>query len=78
MHVMEWDALQNGSDIRGVAMPAQGVSAAEVNLTPEVMRRLGLAFVHWLARSLDREPAALTVSAGRDSRISGPPLMTAP
>jgi phosphomannomutase len=77
MHVMDWNALQNGSDIRGVAMPAEGVSATAVNLTPEVMRGLGLAFVHWLVRSLGREAAGLTVSAGRDSRISGPPLMTA-
>jgi phosphomannomutase len=74
---MDWNALQNGSDIRGVAMPAKDGSATEVNLTPEVMRRLGLAFARWLARSLGREAAGLTLSAGRDSRISGPPLMTA-
>lgn len=74
---MNWDALQNGSDIRGVAMPTEGIPPTEVNLTPEVMRRLGLAFVHWLAGSIGRETAALTVSAGRDCRISGPALMTA-
>ncbi len=74
---MNWNALQNGSDIRGVAMPTEGDSATEVNLTPEVMWRLGLAFVHWLARSLGREATVLTVSVGRDSRVSGPPLMTA-
>jgi phosphomannomutase len=74
---MDWKALQNGSDIRGVALPTEGVPASSVNLTPEVMRRLGLAFLRWLAGSLGRDPGTLTVSAGRDSRVSGPPLMEA-
>lgn len=68
----QWQRLQNGSDIRGVAL--EGVLDEPVNLTPEVSYRLGQAFVSWLAAKLDKDSAALTVSVGRDSRLSGPAL----
>ena len=68
---MEWKKLQNGSDIRGVAL---GTGAT---LTPEVMRRIGGAFAVWLADRLKRSAVDLTVSVGRDSRLSGPVLMSA-
>lgn len=68
---MEWKKLQNGSDIRGVAL---GTGAT---LTPEVMRRIGGAFAVWLADRLERSAVDLTVSVGRDSRLSGPVLMSA-
>jgi len=70
-----WKKLQNGSDIRGVAL--EGVENEPVNLTPEIATILGKAFVTWLAEKLGRSPAELTVSVGRDSRISGPELMAA-
>jgi len=77
MRVMDWKALQNGSDIRGIALAPDGGAGADVNLTPVVVRRLGVAFVRWLARTLESEPQALTIAVGRDSRISGPALLAA-
>lgn len=68
----EWQRLQNGSDIRGVAL--EGVVGESVNLTPEVAYRLGQAFVSWLSTKLGKATAELTVSVGRDSRLSGPAL----
>ncbi|MGB7247646.1 MAG: phosphomannomutase/phosphoglucomutase [Phormidesmis sp.] len=69
----DWQRLQNGSDIRGVAL--EGVVGESVNLTPEVAHRLGQAFVSWLAKKLGKDGKNLVVSVGRDSRISGPALM---
>ncbi|MBC8876003.1 MAG: phosphomannomutase/phosphoglucomutase [Planctomycetes bacterium] len=63
--------LQNGSDIRGVAM--EGVPGEPVSLTPDVVRRIGAAFVAWL-RQKEGSAAALRISVGMDSRISGPKL----
>ncbi|WP_299409129.1 phosphomannomutase/phosphoglucomutase [Acaryochloris sp. IP29b_bin.148] len=71
----DWPQLQNGSDIRGVAL--EGVEGEAVNLTPEVAKILGMAFVHWLAQTLNQSVSELTVAVGRDSRISGPTLMDA-
>jgi phosphomannomutase len=69
----EWQRLQNGSDIRGVAL--EGVAGEAVNLTPEIAYLLGQAFVTWLADKLSKAAADLVVSLGRDSRLSGPALM---
>ncbi|MGB3298524.1 MAG: phosphomannomutase/phosphoglucomutase [Phormidesmis sp.] len=68
-----WQRLQNGSDIRGVAL--EGVADESVNLTPAVAFRLGQAFVTWLANQQGKAASDLVVSVGRDSRISGPALM---
>ena len=38
---MNWFGLQNGSDIRGVAL--EGVADEPVTLTPEIVRTLGWA-----------------------------------
>ncbi len=70
-----WKQLQNGSDIRGVAL--EGVPDEAVNLTPDVVRTLGKAFVSWLSQTLGKSPAEMTISVGRDSRLSGPELMQA-
>ncbi|WP_034934697.1 phosphomannomutase/phosphoglucomutase [Gloeocapsa sp. PCC 73106] len=75
MENFNWNQLQNGSDIRGVAL--EGVPDESVNLTPEVTRRLGKAFAQWVATTTGKSPEALTISLGRDSRISGPQLMQA-
>ena len=73
MENVNWKALQNGSDIRGVALP--GVSGEEVNLTPEIANLLGQAFVTWLEKKVSRNATKLIVSVGRDSRLSGLTLM---
>ncbi|MBD2256540.1 phosphomannomutase/phosphoglucomutase [Pseudanabaena sp. FACHB-2040] len=72
---VNWAALQNGSDIRGVAL--DGVPDEAVNLTPDVVTILGKAFVTWLASQLEKPAAELTIAVGRDSRLSGPTLMQA-
>ncbi|TFH25838.1 MAG: phosphomannomutase/phosphoglucomutase [Bacteroidia bacterium] len=64
--------LQNGSDIRGVAL--QGVPGEEVNLTPGVAELLGNSFAEWLRRN---GHGAGKVAVGTDSRISGPALKKA-
>ncbi len=59
-------SLQNGSDIRGVAL--EGVENEPVTLTPEIVRTIGYAFAQWLAGRLGR--TGLRVSVGHDSRLS--------
>ncbi|MEL6938377.1 MAG: phosphomannomutase/phosphoglucomutase, partial [Cyanobacteria bacterium J06598_1] len=44
--------------------------------TPEIAYKLGQAFVTWLAKTQDKAAGDLVISVGRDSRISGPALMT--
>lgn len=71
----DWKKLQNGSDIRGVAM--EGVPDEKVNLTPEIISRIAKSFVIWLTEKLGKSPEQLTISVGRDSRLSGQILMKA-
>ena len=72
MQDFNWQKLQNGSDIRGVAIA--GVPNEAVNLTPEIAKILGQAFATWLARKLDKPTTDLLISVGRDSRLSGAEL----
>ncbi|MEM1254979.1 MAG: phosphomannomutase/phosphoglucomutase [Cyanobacteria bacterium P01_H01_bin.21] len=73
MQDFNWKKLQNGSDIRGVAI--DGIPDEPVNLTPEIAQRLGQAFTTWLATKLNKSTTELQLAIGRDSRISGPDLM---
>jgi phosphomannomutase len=75
MQELTWKTLQNGSDIRGVAL--EGVADEAVNLTPEVVSVLGKAFVQWLEQKLGTAATDLTISVGRDSRLSGEVLIQA-
>jgi phosphomannomutase len=72
---INWQKLQNGSDIRGVALP--GVPDEVVNLTPDVVKTLGNAFVHWLTQQGNQPATELTIAIGRDSRLSGETLSQA-
>lgn len=67
---MNWSKLQNGSDIRGVAIA--GVEGEIVNLKPEVANALGKAFVQWLRNQ--GQQGDVSVAVGTDSRLSGPSL----
>jgi phosphomannomutase len=67
--------LQNGSDIRGVAM--EGVEGEQVNLTPEVIEQVAYAFACWLARKKDKPSYTLQISIGMDPRLSGPDIKSA-
>ncbi|XP_076947016.1 uncharacterized protein LOC143618802 isoform X1 [Bidens hawaiensis] len=68
--------LQNGSDIRGVAV--DGVAGEPVNLTEPVTQAIAAAFAAWL---LDKKKAdssrRLKISIGHDSRISAQKLQDA-
>jgi phosphomannomutase len=70
-----WNKLQNGSDIRGIAL--EGVKDENVNLTPEIAKILGRAFVMWLSGKVNKPSTKLIVAVGSDSRLSGPALMSA-
>lgn len=75
MQKFDWKKLQNGSDIRGVAL--EGVADEPVNLTPEVAKILGQAFATWLGEKLGKKTSELIISLGRDSRLSGQSLLSA-
>ena len=72
MNNIDWKKLQNGSDIRGVAL--EGVEGEAVNLTPEVAHTLGNAFVNWLSQKAEKPTTELSIGIGRDSRLSGETL----
>ena len=67
---MDYKKLQNGSDIRGVAL--EGIEGQSVNLTETVCRDIGRGFALWLKEKAGK--ASLRVAVGRDSRLSGPQL----
>ena len=69
---MDLMKLQNGSDVRGVAI--EGVEGENVNLTPEIASKIGCAFVSWLSAKIKKPAGKLTIGVGRDSRVSGPAL----
>jgi phosphomannomutase len=71
---MNWKKLQNGSDIRGVAL--DGVVGEAVNLTPEVAQVLGKSFVQWLVNHSGSSTLP-SIAVGTDSRLSGPELKNA-
>lgn len=65
--------FKSGTDIRGVA--TEGVEGQNVNLTDDAVMNMADGFVLWLAQKTGKEPHELTISVGRDSRISGPHIM---
>jgi len=67
---MDYQKLQNGSDIRGVAL--EGIEGQHINLTEQACRDIGRGFALWLSRRLAKKE--LRVSVGRDSRLSGEAL----
>ncbi len=67
---MDYKKLQNGSDIRGVAL--EGIEGQHVNLTQQACRDIGRGFALWLQKKTGKQ--ALRVAIGRDSRLSGPTL----
>lgn len=72
---MSLKQLQNGSDIRGIAISTDEHRA---NLTPEAVEKITAGILNWL---LDQQQLhdkwdnqTLTIGVGRDSRLSGPEL----
>ncbi|MBQ7516600.1 MAG: phosphomannomutase/phosphoglucomutase [Schwartzia sp.] len=64
--------LQNGSDIRGVAM--EDASGEPVTLTAAVVSRIAAAFTRWLAKKTGRPLRDITVAVGNDSRLTADAL----
>lgn len=67
--------LQNGSDVRGVALAVPG--GAPVNLTDTAVSRIAAAFARWLAHRLNRDIRTLRIGVGHDSRVTAPALKDA-
>ena len=67
--------LQNGSDIRGVAL--EDISEENVNLTPKVASLIGEAFLIWLSKRKNKRIDMLKICIGRDPRLSGENLLKA-
>jgi phosphomannomutase len=65
--------LQNGSDVRGVAL--EGIEGEPVTLTPEMARTFGLAFSTCLETRLGK--GCGKVAVGHDSRLSADMIKTA-
>lgn len=70
--------LQNGSDIRGIAI---ATPEDTITLTPEVAQAVGRGLVNWLVAEkqlgTQLEQEKLTVAVGQDSRLSGDALKAA-
>ena len=67
---MDYSKLQNGSDIRGVAL--EGIEGQHINLTEQACKDIGRGFALWLKNKAGKD--TLRVAVGRDSRLSGPDL----
>ena len=67
-----WKHLKSGTDIRGVAL--EGVAGQNVDLSEEIVEKIASAFVLWLQNKTGK--TSLKVSIGRDSRLSGPAIMS--
>ena len=68
---MDYSKLQNGSDIRGVAL--EGIEGQHVNLTEQACRDIGRGFALWLQKKTGKRDN-IRVAVGRDSRLSGETL----
>ncbi len=68
---MDYKKLQNGSDIRGVAL--EGIEGQHINLTEQACRDIGRGFALWLTKKTGKT-TGIRVAVGRDSRLSGPTL----
>ncbi len=68
---MDYSKLQNGSDIRGVAL--EGIEGQHINLTESACKDIGRGFALWLTKKTGKT-GDLRVAVGRDSRLSGETL----
>lgn len=71
---MYLDALQNGSDIRGIALDYQDKKA---NLTPKQLEKIAIGIVRWLENDVLASKCKrnqLKIGIGHDSRITADSL----
>ena len=67
--------LQNGSDIRGVALEVPG--GKEVTLTEDAASRFAASFVYWLGFKVGKNPFEIKICVGHDPRLSSEDLTVA-
>ena len=67
---MDYKKLQNGSDIRGVAL--EGIEGQHINLTEQACVDIGRGFALWIRARLGKDD--IRIAVGRDSRLSGEAL----
>ncbi|MBQ0098228.1 MAG: phosphomannomutase/phosphoglucomutase [Oscillospiraceae bacterium] len=61
--------FKSGTDIRGTAV--DGVEGEPLDLTNEAVEEMATGFLLWLSDYVEKKVSDLTVSVGRDCRISG-------
>ncbi len=71
----DWMRFKSGTDVRAVA--SDGVEGEPCALTDEIVSGIVSAFICWVSRKCEKSAAELTVSVGRDSRVSGPRIRDA-
>ena len=64
--------LQNGSDIRGVALKIPG--GEDVNLGKIEAVKIATAFAEWLKINVNKTFSEMKIAIGMDSRLTGPSL----
>jgi phosphoglucomutase len=72
--LVNYEKLQKGSDIRGVAIDGAGI---EVDLISEAAKFIACGFVELLENKINRKAENLKVAVGMDSRLSGPDIKAA-
>ena len=65
---MKYMKLQNGSDVRGIAL--EGVEGQAVNLTADIASYIAAAFAGHVAEVCKKKHEELTIAVGHDSRLS--------
>lgn len=65
----DYSSLQNGSDVRGVALEVPG--GKPVNLTLDAAYDIGWAFARWLSERTGKAADSLKTAIGTDSRLTG-------
>lgn len=73
--ISKYKKLQNGSDIRGVAL--DGIAGEGVNLDKKAAADIAFGFAKFLGKNLGKEFSELSVAIGRDPRLSGEALASA-
>ena len=72
--LVNYEKLQNGSDIRGIAIDTY---EKKVNLNPQVAKFIAYGFVKLLESKRNIKSDNLKIAIGIDSRLSGPSLKNA-
>jgi len=73
MKFEEMKKLQNGSDIRGTALTEQKDVPADLTETEACL--LAKGYLLWLSEKTGKKPQDLTISLGRDPRLTGKRLL---